>query len=91
MEMEEHSPSQVKPGPQWTSALRFHTSMHGRHMGSMGVRRAVHSGWWRSVKSTHVDMLHHWTNVLVIPLTHSPDLETGATSPKISPCDLQNI
>ena len=31
-------------------------------------------------------MLHHWTHPLVTPLAHSPDLETGAISPIISPC-----
>ena len=30
-------------------------------------------------------MLHHWTNLLVTPLTHSPDLETGALPPKYLP------
>jgi len=32
----------------------------------------------------------YWTNLLVTPLTHSPDLETGAMPPKISACDLPN-
>ena len=61
--------------------------VYGLRMGSMGVRRVAHSGGLQ--QSLH--MLHHRTHLLVTPLTHSPDLETGAISPKISPCDLRNM
>ena len=61
--------------------------VYGLRMGSMGVRRVAHSGGLQ--QSLH--MLHHWTHLLVTPLTHSPDLETGAISPKVSPCDLRSM
>ena len=55
--------------------------VYGLRMGSMGVRCAALSGGLQ--QSLH--MLHHWTHLSVTPLTHSPDLETGAISRIMSP------
>ena len=87
MEMGEHSPS-------WRKPVKLPIIRCERPLSHLGARSAYGTVRWKwsshsggLVLSLH--MLHHWTNPLVTPLTHSPDLETGATSPKISPCDLR--
>ena len=83
MEMGEHCTSRGEPAdpPIARCERRFHTSFVW-----WTIRCECAGTEWLLLRGLH--MLHHWTNLLVTPLTHSPDLATGANPPTVSPCDL---
>ena len=88
MELGEHSPSQGKPA-------KLPIDLCERPLSHLGAWSAYGAVWWEwAVRSgglqRSLHMLHHWTHPKATPFPHSPDLESGSTSPKISRFDLRN-
>ena len=88
MELGEHSPSQGKPA-------KLPIVLCERPLSHLGAWSAYGAVWWEwAVRSgglqRSLHMLHHWTHPQATPFPHSPDLESGSTSPKIPRFDLRN-